>query len=140
MCRMAQHYNAIRLPYVFRPFPPDAAAQRTEASHACFKLPLRLHNDRITDTDGVVVPGGIVGAQIDTSVTDVCVALRIHRPRCRMHVDAARGYPLGVLCCYSIALRGIQRNADGPRLHHDASILFKNAEASDRRWTAGLAH
>ena len=48
-----------------------------------------LHDDRITDIDGVVVPGGVVGAEVDAAVTDVRVALRVHRPRSRVHVDAA---------------------------------------------------
>src|ERR1700756_2659723 len=90
--------------------------------------------------DRVVVPGGIVRAQVDTAVADVGVALRVDRPRRGMHVDAAVGDPLRVVSGDEISLRGIQWNTDGARVHHDAAIPVQDSEVADRRRPAGLAH
>jgi len=90
--------------------------------------------------DDVVVPGGVIGAEIDAAVADVGVALGVHRPRGRVHVDAAAGDPLGVLRDDVVALRGTERNPDGARVHLDASIFFQNAVAADRCGAAGFAH
>lgn len=47
-----------------------------------------VHGDRIADADGLVVPGGVIGSQVDAAVADIGIALRIHRPRCGVHENA----------------------------------------------------
>src|SRR5205085_5139539 len=49
--------------------------------------------DGIADAHLVEVPCGVVRAQVDASVTDVGVALRVNRPGGRVHVDAAVSDP-----------------------------------------------
>src|SRR5574338_401728 len=58
---------------------------------------LSLHDDRIADVHHVEVPGGVVRAEVDATVADVCITLGIHRPGCRMYVDTAPGDPDRVL-------------------------------------------
>ena len=70
--------------------------------------------------DDVVVPGGVIGAEIDAAVADVGVALGVQRPRGGVHVDAAAGDPLGVLRDDVVALREL---SGIPRVRESISTL-----------------
>src|SRR5690606_22612137 len=75
--------------------------------------PVDVH--RVADADVLVVPGGVLGGQVDAAVADVGVALRVDRPRRGVHEHPAPGEPGGVLAVDEVALRRVQRNADGAR-------------------------
>ena len=85
---------------------PDAGSGRHLTDGEESPRALRLNDDGVADADGVVVPGGVVGAQVDAAVADVRIALGRHRPRRAVHVDAAPGDADGVVHGELVALRG----------------------------------
>src|SRR4051812_23983243 len=105
-----------------RSFPPT-----TPPGNGCnnfrASVPLRLNDDRVTDPDGVVVPVGIVGAEVDAAVADIRIALRSDRPRRAMHINAAPGDPNRVVDGEFVTLRVAQRDTDGAGVHDHHLLL-----------------